>query len=301
MINSVWLTTTFLACNLVSTIACAQQPTSQELADRALADQDWPVALERYSALLQRKSTNADNWFGLARAQHQLGQHQTAIESYQEAIRYQYPQLALAHFHLARALMVTGEAQPALLELEKIAAAGGINFRLIQNTPEFETLADQTRFRAVIEALKPCNDENYRAFDFWLGEWDVKAANASSATAINVISVAHDGCAVLEQYQAGNFTGRSINFYDAARDTWHQTWIANNGSPLYLEGGPEGVGTMVLSDQGVPGATQGTVNQITWTLLADGRVRQHWQRSTDEQTWTTVFDGYYSKRDPTID
>ena len=298
MIHNAYQTMTLFACSLATTLALAQAP-SQKLADQALSNENWSVAVDQYTGLLERQDDNANNWFALASAQHQLGQHLAAIDAYSKAIQHNYPQLPRIYYHLARALIVTEQSQRALTELEKIAEAGGMNYRIVQNTAEFEALANEARFRAVIEALKPCNDKNYRAFDFWLGEWDVRAANASSTAAINAISSTHDGCAILEQYQAGDFTGMSINFYDAARKTWHQTWIANNGSPLYLEGGPQGTGTMILSDKGLPGATEDTINRITWTLLDDGRVRQHWQNSNDEKIWATVFDGYYSKREST--
>lgn len=37
-------------------------------------------------------------------------------------------------------------------------------------------------------------------------------------------------------------------------------------------------------------------DQITWTPLGDGRIRQHWQVSNDEgKTFSTAFDGYYER------
>jgi len=38
------------------------------------------------------------------------------------------------------------------------------------------------------------------------------------------------------------------------------------------------------------------IDQITRTLLEDGRDRQYWQASKDEGVaWSDVFDGYYKK------
>lgn len=144
----------------------------------------------------------------------------------------------------------------------------------------------------------PCQDHVARAFDFWLGEWDVVAAGNDQPTAINRISSAHNGCVILEQYQAGQFTGMSMSFYDAPRKTWHQTWMANGGRPLYLEGGLTDAGAMRMTDEALPsGKASGVTNRVTWTPNDDGTVRQLWDQTKDGgDTWSVVFDGTYQKR-----
>ena len=144
-----------------------------------------------------------------------------------------------------------------------------------------------------------CTDEVHRQFDFWLGTWDVTPAGQDEATAVNRITAEHGGCVVLEQYEHGAFTGMSINFYDAARETWHQSWMSNTGGAVYLEGGLNDDGEMVLTDRDLPVAeTSGTINRVTWTPLAPGEVRQHWQQSQDGgETWSTAFDGHYRRRE----
>lgn len=141
----------------------------------------------------------------------------------------------------------------------------------------------------------PCTADEYRQFDFWLGTWSVTSAGSSGPSATNIISAEHGGCVVLEQYTAGKFTGMSINFYDSNTKQWRQTWMSNAGSALYLAGGLNNKGEMVLSDKGLSGSSK-SINQITWTPLANGDVRQHWQATSDNgASWTTVFDGNYSK------
>lgn len=87
----------------------------------------------------------------------------------------------------------------------------------------------------------------------------------------------------------------SMSFYDAAREKWHQTWMGKDGSALFIEGGLNDQGEMVLSDRNAPYYERGAaINRITWTPRADGSVRQHWQTSSDDgASWTTVFDGLH--------
>lgn len=155
---------------------------------------------------------------------------------------------------------------------------------------------------ATTPAAKPppdCATENHRAFDFWLGTWDVTAAGNDQPSATNMISRAHAGCVIREDYSTkGGYTGMSMSFYDAARKKWHQTWMGADGGALFIEGGLNERGEMVLSNRNTPYYEEGMkINRVTWTPKADGSVRQHWQASKDGgKTWSTVFDGLYVKQ-----
>jgi hypothetical protein len=143
------------------------------------------------------------------------------------------------------------------------------------------------------EPVKPCQSAEYRQFDFWLGDWNVESPASPGSVSRNQITSINAGCTIHESYATPTgYEGTSLNFYDASRKVWHQTWIDNEGGALYLEGGMQGK-AMVLSTTADPQA----INRIIWTPLDDGRVRQLWEATADGgMTWTTVFDGYYSRR-----
>jgi hypothetical protein len=75
---------------------------------------------------------------------------------------------------------------------------------------------------------------------------------------------------------------------------WHQTWVDNAGTVLLLDGRLGG-NAMVLEG---PGIDEGRAvkHRITWTLNADGTVRQHWETSGADGAWKTTFDGLYRRR-----
>lgn len=139
-----------------------------------------------------------------------------------------------------------------------------------------------------------CNTEQHRAFDFWLGNWQVFKADGSLAGS-NRISLGQNGCVLTEQYRTpGGFNGQSLNMFDSSRGLWHQTWVDNSGSLLLLEG------NIVDNDMLLSGAmttAEGEVQQqrIRWTPNQDGSVRQHWQAQTADGNWVTLFDGLYKK------
>jgi len=141
----------------------------------------------------------------------------------------------------------------------------------------------------------PCEDAEYRQFDFWVGAWDVTANGQPAGT--NRIDKVHGGCALAEHWLSASsqFSGSSLNIYDRAGKRWHQTWVDTTGTLLLLDGGLVD-GRMVLSGT-LPGpAGEPVINRITWTPNADGSVRQHWETSPDSETWTTVFDGLYVRK-----
>lgn len=155
---------------------------------------------------------------------------------------------------------------------------------------------------AVTSAAKPppaCATGDHRAFDFWIGVWDVTAAGQAQPSAVNSISREHGGCVLREDYTTkGGYTGMSMSFFDGAQKKWHQTWMGADGSALFIAGGLNDQGEMVLSNSNTPYYREGMpINRITWTPNKDGSVRQHWQASQDGgKTWSTVFDGLYVKR-----
>ena len=87
---------------------------------------------------------------------------------------------------------------------------------------------------AAASATAPCSTPAHREFDFWLGEWEVRAPDGKLA-GINRIEREYDGCVLHERYTTERgYRGESLNVYDAARGVWHQTWVDNTGVLLLL-------------------------------------------------------------------
>jgi hypothetical protein len=142
-----------------------------------------------------------------------------------------------------------------------------------------------------------CVATSFHHFDFWLGDWDVRDASGKMVGQ-NRITRMHKECVIFENYRAGEFSGSSLNVYDADRKVWHQTWVDSGGGLLVIEGGLVD-GKMVLSGETVDAEKPGgkVDNRITWQPLPDGRVRQLWETSADKgRTWATSFDGYYTRQ-----
>jgi hypothetical protein len=142
----------------------------------------------------------------------------------------------------------------------------------------------------------PCTTPHHAQFDFWVGEWEVRGpkGNVIGTSRIEKIEA---GCGIQENWtDARGVTGRSINAFSNTDRKWHQAWIGSGGQFLHLAGELRGK-EMVLEGAAINQTKQPTIERVTWTPQADGRVRQFWQQSIDGgKTWTTVFDGMYSKK-----
>ncbi len=140
-----------------------------------------------------------------------------------------------------------------------------------------------------------CESAMRRAFDFWLGNWQVHKTDGTIA-GYNKITSEYGGCVIHEHYTTDRgYSGESLNMYDATRGVWHQTWVDSAGTLLTLEGGLRN-GKMVLDGQLVGKDGKAAKQRITWTPNTDGTVRQLWEATDAQGKWTTSFDGVYSRR-----
>jgi len=142
-----------------------------------------------------------------------------------------------------------------------------------------------------------CTSEEHRAFDFWIGRWEVRLPDGSLA-GHNTIRRKLDGCVLHERYTTPRgYAGESLNVYDRTRDVWHQTWVDRAGQLLVLEGGFSD-GAMVMEGETLNRDGETRLQRITWSRV-DGDpnlVRQHWEVSSDGgETWETAFDGRYHR------
>lgn len=142
-------------------------------------------------------------------------------------------------------------------------------------------------------AAERCRGPEHREFDFWIGRWEVRAADGTFLGR-NDIQPTAGGCGILEHWRgAQGGRGISVNTYDADLGLWTQRWVGD-GATLWLEGGLED-GQMVLRGTAPRATPRGDVlDRIAWSPLPDGRVRQVWETSPDGgRSWRQIFEGFY--------
>lgn len=141
------------------------------------------------------------------------------------------------------------------------------------------------------ETAPRCASEEFRQFDFWLGEWEVTDPDGNPVGRSRIERTL-GGCVIQEHWDAGQVRGTSLNIYDAPSGVWRQSWVDNRGVLLRIEGGLDG-DAMRMRGERLGGDGKTRVLRITWTPLDDG-VRQVQEVSEDGGTrWNVAFDGRY--------
>lgn len=142
----------------------------------------------------------------------------------------------------------------------------------------------------------PCKDsEEHRAFDFWVGSWNVTMGGKQAGT--NDIRLILGDCVLFENWTgARGFTGKSFNFYDAAEGHWRQIWIDDRGEVIEFTGEVRDGVMYYTATTKNPKDGSRIEHSLTFSQNEDGSVRQLWKQSKDGgDTWQTVWDGHYVK------
>ncbi|MDX1828936.1 MAG: hypothetical protein R3342_05245 [Lutibacter sp.] len=143
-----------------------------------------------------------------------------------------------------------------------------------------------------------CCSKNYKAFNFWEGNWNVYNPKGELIGS-NKVRKIKLGCGLQENWIATNNknTGTSYNYYDKADNLWHQVWISNTGNIINLEGNIDKNGVMVLKSKLVKSSKGNYYNQISWKKNKDGSVTQQWDIFNEKGEKTAnAFKGIYKKK-----
>ena len=303
------ITTAAIVCLVL--FAGAASVTAQEtLADRAEAaylSKDWATA-EKLYAQVEKEGTNP----GFAAFRHAstllyLGRVAEGRARLDAAEAAGWNPAGIA-FRRACADALDGKTAEALAQLGKAVAAGFQATAALDGEPLLASVRDDPGFAAVKESIErtahPCRyDPRYRAFDFWVGEWDARPNGAPDSTppGENIITLEYDRCIVMEHWTSagGGYAGSSFNLFDASRGQWYQTWVDTTGGLHEYHGNPDAQGNMILEGEtpGSPGQPARIPTRLSVFKLGPDKVRQFSQISIDGgKTWTTAYDLIYTRR-----
>lgn len=288
----------FLVICLSSAAAlpAAPPPPSAEAAAKAFQAGEWEKAADAYRAIVAAEPANSKAWFNLGIASRQLARYPEAVDAFEHALGAGFP-AATATASLAITYSLAGDLDKAFEKLER-AVALGMPAQVLQTHPGLAAARQDPRFAPLLaEAEKrahPCeNDPRYRAFDFWVGDWDVYDPSGQQVGS-NKIEKLLRGCLLLENWtSAYGMSGKSLNYFDAKAGKWRQNWVDEGGGIVRYEG--EVVdGVMHYAGENLSAAGQRLLSRVTLTPRPDGNVHHVIETSADDgKTWTASFDGLY--------
>ncbi|HKG91155.1 MAG TPA: hypothetical protein VKA84_04665 [Gemmatimonadaceae bacterium] len=156
-------------------------------------------------------------------------------------------------------------------------------------TTQFDVLYDRrpqvTPAPAVENPFGCANFPRPHQFDFLLGTWEVRltsAAGAGEPLAVTSVTTDLTHCLLEEQLTgAGGYEGRSFAAVNRLPLRWERTYVDNEGHRVFLAGGRQPDGSMVLAGTKrlAGGATVDL--RVTWQPVTPDEVLQRWEISMD--------------------
>ena len=141
-------------------------------------------------------------------------------------------------------------------------------------------------------------DDTFRAFDFWIGDWDVIDQSTGQTAGKNSIRSVEGGCALEERWtNTAGVTGRSLNYYNPVKREWRQVWVATGAYAIDVVGGYSEGAMRMKGEIYYYGTGQSFPFTGMWKPNEDGSIQQYFEQYNPEnKTWVPWFDGKYIRR-----
>jgi tetratricopeptide (TPR) repeat protein len=286
-------------------LAQAQANDAVAAADAAYTAHNWTAAENLYSSLAKENPDNAWYWYRLGVAHRGAGHFQPALESLAKARTLGKAKglpVYLADYEVGTTYAAMGDSGRAIKALKDAADGGLIQVGRLQNDPEWNALRTDPRFIALANQVKhnaaPCEDAEFRQFDFWIGDWDVTSTGDGISRGSSHISSEMGGCVIWENWtsEGNGYFGKSYNTYNLNLHRWEQYWVDNSAGTIFFYGNLKD-GVMDYWTDDVPQANgQKLRRHLQFFNLGPGKVRQFSQGSKDGgKTWQVEYDLTYNR------
>jgi tetratricopeptide (TPR) repeat protein len=286
----------------------AQAPANDPLAsaDAVYTARNWTAAENLYLSLAKENPDNARYWYRLGVSQRGAGHFHAALESLEKARTLGAGKGlpgSLVDYELGTTYAAMGDSARAIKSLKDAADGGFLQPDRVQNDAEWNRLRDDPQFIALAKEVKhnaaPCEDAQFRQFDFWIGDWDVTSTADGVSRGSSHISSEMGGCVIWENWtSAGNgYFGKSYNTYNLNLHRWEQYWVDNSAGTIFFYGNLKD-GVMDYWTDDVPQSNgQKLRRHLQFFNLGPGKVRQFSQGSSDGgKTWQVEYDLTYNRR-----
>jgi hypothetical protein len=294
---------------LVSVAAFAQsQPANSSAAnaaDKAYTSQKWAEAETQYSTLSQQEPENARFWYRLGVSARHNKNFDVALKAMEKVKTLGAPHglpAFIADYEIADTYAAMGDSDHALASLKASADAGYSLPARLAGDEEWAALRQNPRFIALSKQVQhnaaPCEDPEFRQFDFWVGDWDVASAATGVHQGSSHVSKEMGGCVMWENWTSAGapYFGKSYNTWNVNLKRWEQYWVDNGAGSMFFHGGIKD-GTMDYWTDDVAQASGGTLlRHLQFFNLGPDKVRQFSQGSTDGgKTWHVEYDLVYTR------
>jgi tetratricopeptide (TPR) repeat protein len=287
-------------------LAQAQATDPVASADAAYTAHNWTVAENLYLSLAKENPDNARYWYRLGVSQRGAGHFQAALASLEKARMLGAAKALpgyIVDYEVGATYAAMGDSGRAIKALKDAADGGFFQPDRVQNDAEWNPLRNDPQFIALANKVKhnaaPCEDAEFRQFDFWIGDWDVTSTGDGVSRGSSHISSEMGGCVIWENWtsEGNGYFGKSYNTYNLNLHRWEQYWVDNSAGTIFFHGKLKD-GVMDYWTDEVPQPNgQKLRRHLQFFNQGPGKVRQFSQGSTDGgKTWQVEYDLTYNRR-----
>ncbi len=294
---------------LLPLVAWAQSVPSTDpavtAADKTYTAHNWADAESQYSALTRQNPENPRFWYRLGVSARNDKHYDVALAAMQKAKELGASKglpAFIADYEIAIILAGMGNSDRAFASLKSSADGGFSQLNRLADDTEWNSLRGDAKFVALSKQVQhnaaPCEDAEFRQFDFWIGDWDVVSAADGTHQGSSHIAKEMGGCVIWENWTSagGPYFGKSYNTWNVSLKRWEQYWVDNAAGVIFFHGGIKD-GVMDYWTDDVPQPTGGTLlRHLQFFNLGADKVRQFSQGSNDGgKTWHVEYDFVYTK------
>lgn len=285
----------------------AQTPTDFQIpviADSLFNLQQYKKAAVAYEDFIPKNKVRPLSKARLAFCYHKLGNYKKANFIYNQISSN--PNTRLKPFLYSRMAMTYSlekKLEKSLAFLDSAIVNSYIDINELTTSPDFNNIRKTEKFKSLynkaVLAAYPCmSDPHAREFDFWIGEWNVYQTGTTNYAGHSLIQMISGGCALLENWDSQNSTGKSINFIDPVTNKWKQSWSGSYtaGNQEFVDGEYKD-SAMRFTFETTDNQGKKLIGRFIFFNEGPNQVRQFNETSADSgKTWTTNYDFTYMRK-----
>jgi len=139
-----------------------------------------------------------------------------------------------------------------------------------------------------------CEAKEYRAFDFWIGNWEVYNKFTGVKIGDNLVKRILDQCVIKENWSSLEFNeGTSLNYYNSHNKKWKQKWVDNEGNSLEFTGTIQNDTARFTASSIHPKSLIKTQHRMMIAKVKFSELHQVKEQSVDGGPWNVVFNARY--------
>ena len=283
----------------------AQSAASPDSADKAYTAQNWGEAESQYASLTKQEPENARFWYRLGVSARANKHFDLALEAMQKAKTLGAGKglpPSLADYEIATIYAGMGNSKNALQTLKASADGGFFQPGRLKSDVEWNSLRDNEQFAALAKEVQhnatPCEDAEFKQFDFWVGDWDVASTADGVHRGSSHISKEMGGCVVWENWSSAGspYFGKSYNTWNPNLKRWEQYWVDTSAGVMFFHGGLKDSVMDYWTDEVPQPSGEKLLRHLQFFNLGPDKVRQFSQGSTDGgKTWHVEYDLMYTR------